>query len=343
MNEQNLQNIFNDGFLVDLNVSYWSAQRKLSEQDIGLDEISEAYSLGKKLLIPYDVMHAFKIIESRARVLIDKSSFRFPIGNARFIPKRKFVKVIEELKKLQSEYNALVEDLIINYEKYRNDMHPIYLKAAADAFETKASKIQTFGPNYDPVKEKESFIEQFMARINTCYPSVYSLKAKFGIDLAIFEVALPKLREGDVTDVAENLELQEKLAEEYKIQMRTKITSFVDDVVGVLRQEAIDLCKHVSNNIAEGKIIKSTTISSLTGFIDKFKDMNFVGDKTVENSLDSLKKELLDSHPTSAFSDNEELKIELQRRLNLIAEQAASTTDISSITGEYRRKVNWED
>jgi hypothetical protein len=343
VNEQNLQNLFHDGMLVDLTVRYWSAQRKLNEEDIGLDEVSDAFSLGKKLLIPYEIMHEFKLIESRARTLIDNSSYRFPIGNARFIPKRKFIKVVNELKELQTKYKELVNDLITNYQQYREHMRPIYLKAAQNAFETKNSKVNSFGIDYDPEKAKASFVELFMARIEACYPLVGSLEAKFGIDLAVFEVALPKLQEGEAEDIAQDLELKQELANEYRRQMQSKITSFVDDAVSVLRQEAIQLCKHVSNNITEGKIIKSTTISSLTSFIEKFQDMNFVGDKTIEASLNSLRKEILDVNPASEFSSNEELKAELGRRLNLIVEQATNTTDISSITGQYKRKINWEN
>jgi hypothetical protein len=342
MNDTTIQNLFNDGYLVDLNVSYWSAARKLREEDMGLEDVSEAFSLGKKLLIPYNVMHAFKLIESRARALIDKSSFKFPIGSARFIPKRKFVKVIEELKKFQADYKALVTDLVENYQKYRDLMRPIYEKAADDAYKTKLS--QSGSQQTELLHDdKQAFISQFMARIEACYPPVGSLKSKFAIDLAMFEVALPKIREGDASEVANSLEIQQQVADEYRTQMKNKITSFVDDVVGVLRQEAIDMCKHISTNIAEGKVIKSTTLQTITTFIDKFQDMNFVGDKTIEASLDSLRKEILDVHPASAFSDNEELKIELQRRLNLIADQAASTTDINTVSGEYRRKINWND
>jgi hypothetical protein len=286
-------------------------------------------------------MHQFKIIESRARALIDKSSFRFPIGSARFIPKRKFVKVINELKELQAKYKELVADLVTNYQKYRDLMRPIYEKAALEAYKTKLSKS---GIQQTELlqEEKQKFIEEFMARIEICYPGVGSLESKFAIDLAMFEVALPKIREGDADDVANSLEIQQQVADEYRSQMKNKITSFVGDVVSVLRQEALDMCKHISTNIAEGKIIKSTTIQTITTFIDKFQDMNFVGDKTIEQSLNSLRKEILDAHPASAFSDDEDLKIELQRRLNLIAEQAGSTTDINSVTGEYRRKINWE-
>lgn len=336
-----VQNLFKDGFLVDLDVSYWSGARKLREEDMGLTDISEAYSLGKKHLIPAKVMHAFKLIESRTRALVDNSSFRFPIGNARFIPKRKFAKVNEELKAYQAKYLALVDDLVTNYQQYRDEMRPIYLKAAEEAFTTLTSKITTFLIDHDPITEKAAFIQQFMARIEVCYPPVESLRQKFAIDLAVYEVALPRIREGDAEDIASNLDVQSKVQEDYRNQMHTKITAFMDDVVSVLRQETIDICKHITKNIADGKVIKGTTIQSLTTFIEKFKDMNFVGDKSIEESLDSVRKDLLDAHPTSAFSDNEELKVDLQRRLNLIADQASSMTDINSVTGEYRRKINW--
>jgi|WetSurMetagenome_2_1015567.scaffolds.fasta_scaffold261424_1 hypothetical protein len=341
MNEQSLQNLFNDGMLVDLTVSYWSAARKLREEDIGLEEVSKAYSLGKKLLIPYEVMHEFKLIESRARALIDDSSYKFPIGNARFIPKKKFIGVVEDLRKLQDRYKELVIDLITNYDAYREKMRPIYEAAALDAFNTKSKRDGSFQTELLQ-NTKEVFIQEFMRRINACYPSVDSLAAKFDINLSVFEVTLPKLHESDASNVAHDMAIHTELANEYRRQMQTKISTFVNDAVSVLRQEAIELCRHVSTNIAEGKVIKSTTINSLTTFIDKFKDMNFAGDKTVEQSLESLRKEILDANPAGEFTNNEDLKVELQRRLNLIVEQASDVSDINSVSGEYRRKINWE-
>lgn len=341
MNEQNFSNLFNDGMLVDLTVRFYSAQRKLKEEDIGLDEVSEAFSLGKKLLLPHEVMHEFRLNESRARALIDDASYRFPIGNAQFIPKRKFVKLVNELKALQQKNKELVDDLVANYPKYREQMRPIYRKAAAEAYDTKFAKNGSTQTNLLG-DAKEQFIEKFLARIDACYPDVHSLESKFGIELAVFEVALPKLHESDASDVATDMALQSELADEYRRQMQTKITSFVDDAVSVLRQEAIELCRHVSTNIAEGKVITTRTLGSLTTFIEKFQDMNFVGDESIEQSLNSLRKEIIDANPPSEFTSNDELKIELQRRLNLIVEQAASVSDINSVSGEYRRKINWE-
>jgi hypothetical protein len=342
MSNSNLGNIFKDGFLVDVDVSFWSASKKLTEEDMGLDNVSAAYTLGKKYLIPREVMQAFRRIESRARALVENSSFKFPIGNARFIPKKKFIKINEELKKHQSEYDALVEDLISKYQDYRENMKPVYLEAAEKAYMNKSPDTMTFGLDHDPEAEKKAFVDQFMARIDACYPPVESLRSKFSLQWAVFEIALPRIREGDADMIAEDQAIRQKIEEDYQNQMHAKIGTFVNDVVGVLRQETIELCNHITSNITEGKVIKSTTIQSLTNFIDKFRDMNFVGDKTIEDSLNSIRKELIDVHPTSAFTDNAELQTELKRRLNLVAQQASSMTDINSITGEYRRKINWE-
>lgn len=342
MSNNNLTNLFNDGFLVDINVSFWSAAKKLNEEDMGLDNVSDAFTLGKKYLIPREVIQEFRRIESRARALIDNSSFKFPIGSARFIPNKKFVKVNEELKKHQADYAALVDNLITRYDEYREKMKPVYLEAAETAYINKTPETQEFGPDYDREAEKKAFIEQFMARIDACYPPAESLRDKFSISLAVYELALPRLKEGNADQIAESLDTREKLAEDYRKQMHTQISSFVTDVVSVLRQETVEICNHIASNITEGKVIKSTTIASLTNFIEKFSDMNFMGDQSIEDSLNSIRKELIDAHPTAEFQDNEELKVELKRRLNLVAEQAAAMTDVNSITGQYRRKINWE-
>jgi hypothetical protein len=72
--------------------------------------------------------------------------------------------------------------------------------------------------------------------------------------------------------------------------------------------------------------------------------MNFVGDETIAAQLNAVQKELLDAHPPKAFIDNMELREELGRKLTQISEEAGKVTeqDINTVTGDYRRKVNWE-
>ena len=175
--------------------------------------------------------------------------------------------------------------------------------------------------------EKAAFITRFLARINNFYPTKESLARKFSLTWDVYEIA-------PSTEIA---------SEEYRIQAREKIGKFIDDVVSSLRAQTMELCTKIKNNINSGKIVKGRTLTSLREYIDEFSEMNFVGDSLVSEQLDALRSNFLDVHENSEIADNSSLQEELGRKLNMIVEKISNTSDISSITGTYRRKINFAD
>lgn len=341
----NLTNIFLDGVLVDVNVSFWSGSRILSPEDLGLkpEDIADAYKLGKKFLIPSEVIKGFRRIESMARRTVDENSFRFPIGNARFVPRKKFSKVLNKLNELRDKYNDMVYKLVENYDEYRKEMLPVYQEAAELAYGKQSPKQTEFGPDYDIEAEKNHFINNFLMRINAFYPPAETLRSKFNLDWDVFEIAIPRLEKGSAEQIALDQDKREAALSAYQTQVHQKIGSFVEDVVKVLRQETIDICSKISQNIKQGKVVKGKTLSSLKNFVEKFQDLNFVGDEDVEYRLEALKKEFLDIYPTNRIGEEVELTTELQRRLGELVEAASNMTDINTITGQYKRKVQWQE
>lgn len=339
------RNIFRDGVLVDVNVSFWSGAKVLQPEDLGLEEgdIADAYKLGKKMLVPAEVIRKFRSIESKARRLVEINSFQFPIGNARFIPKRRFIKILNELKQCQADYMAQVDDLVANYDKYRSEMIPIYQTAAEKAFVQRQPETAEFGPDFDMEGQKKEFIENFLRRIESFYPEAESLRNRFSLGWDVYEIAMPRMRQGDSDEIAQDQSLRDAAEVEYRAQVKEKIESFVGDAVKALRSETVEICHRIKQNIREGKIIKETTIESLKNFIDRFKSLNFVGDHVVENKLDELRKELLETHEAQQFREEVELREELGRHLGELSEMASSMIDVNSITGEYNRKVTWEE
>lgn len=334
--------IFKDGVLVDIDVSFWSGAKVLTAEDLGLKEtnIAEAYKLGRKLLIPKEVIRKFRAIEGRARRLVDENSFRFPIGNARFIPKKKFMKVLSTLKEYQAEYMTHVDNLVTNYEKYRNEMIPVYRQAAEVAFAAQEPTTQLFSIEGREA-DREAFVERFLARIQAYYPTAESLRDKFSLSWDLYNIAIPKMRKAEGQDILAE-EQQRLIAEdEYRIQAQQKIGNFIGEVVQTLRKETLDLCTRITTNIKEGKVIKGRTLNSLRDFIDKFSELNFVGDTKIESQLALLKKEFLDTHSTEQISEGPDLQEELKVRLAGIAEMAEDMNDVNSITGEYRRRIDW--
>lgn len=335
--------IYQDGILISVNVCYWSGAKKLLNEDMGLskDKVVDAFKLGRKMLIPEKTIQAFKTIESRARYAVDSCSFKFPIGSANFVPKKKFAKVVETLKECKLEYDRLTEDLIAHYDEYKQAMSPIYREAAEIAYVAQApAEVVEFNIE-DREQEKETYMRQFFERIQAYYPSPESLREKFSLDWTVYEVALPRMRVAEADKVSTDIAVSEIANEEYRIQAQQKIGKFIDEVVQTLRTETLELCNHIVANITEGKVIKGRTLTSLKDFIDKFQDLNFVGDVKIEKQLDILRKEYLSVHTPEQISEQPELQEELKRRLGKLAEVATDMTDISSVTGEYRRKIQW--
>jgi len=337
-------NIFKDGILVDINVCFWSGAKILTAQDLGLDEkkIVGAYKLGRKMLIPADTIRTFRALESKARHLIEQNSFKFPLGNARFVPKKKFPRILKSLKEYQQKYTELTEALIANYDNLRLEMLPVYTEAATTAFE-RHIPIGTHEFSIESLEQKkENFIIEFLARIREFYPEAETLRGRFSLNWDVYEIALPRLKITNAEKLADKQIKTEIANEEYKEQTQKKISAFIDEVVTTLRQEAVTFCDNIVKNIKEGKVISGRTLKSLKNFVSNFSEFNFVGDAVVENQLNALKEEFLDKHTTPAIAKDMQLQVELQRRLRIVSELASNVTDINSVTGEYHRKINWE-
>jgi hypothetical protein len=335
-------NIFRDGLLVDVDVSFWSGAKHLTAEDLGMKEedVAEAYKLGHKMLIPEDVVREFRRIEGRARAAVDDSSFPFPVGSAKFVPKRRFPKVLAKLKECQEDYNRLTADLIKNYDEYRSKMLPIYRDAAEKAYMSNQPETLVLGMDNNLLEEKESFVRNFLARIEACYPPASTLSARYALSWTVYEIAMPRMQEGDSDKIAADASNREIAEETYRTQIKEKMETFVNDVVKSLRSQTVEVCGRISKAITEGKVIRSRSIDSLKNFIEKFSDLNFIGDQQIETQIEELKKEL-DAHTSKEFDDDKDLQTELHRRLTVLTETAGNITDINSVTGEYRRKISW--
>lgn len=337
-------NIFTDGILVDVSVSFWSGAKALNPEDLGFkneDVNNGAYKLGNKMLVPREVIKKFRALDGKARHLVDINSFKFPIGNARFIPKKKFPTVLKKLKKIQNDYNRLTEELVANYNKYREEMIPIYKGAAEKAYFLNQPTEKEFSIETEE-EDKTHFINNFLMRISAYYPLAESLRSKFSLNWDVYEIALPQIEKGDADNIADKEDKRSFIEEEYKTQAREKIKNFVNEVVTVLRSETVSLCDRIVDNIQKGKVVRSQTLKSIRDFIENFEEMNFVGDTTIEEELNKLKSDFLDNYSNKQISNEVELQAELKRRLKIVSKKATDITDINSITGQYHRKLSFK-
>jgi hypothetical protein len=335
--ESNLEKLFREGVLIDVDVRKWTGSKILIAEDLGLkpEDVSKVFTLGHVDLVPKKVISVFKYIEGKARTLIDKNSHPFPFGSARFVTKKCFVKVLAELKELKAQYEAEIDSLILNYDTYREEMQASYREAAEKAYINQAPSTVEFGPN-DLDAQKESFINDYLARINSYAIPVDQLRSRFSLDWGVYSMALPSMNVGDGNQVV----MDETTRQEIAKDCRTKILNFMDDVVTVMRSETVQVCARVRDAIVSGRVINSRTIQSLRDFIERYSDLNFLGDGEIGKQLEDLRKGLLDGHDDLA--ENEDLKTQLKATLASIVDRAGNFTDINSVTGEFKRRIAWE-
>jgi len=335
--DQNLLKIFKEGVLIDIDVRKWTGSKALVAEDLGLkaENVSKVFTLGHVDLVPKERINEFKRIEGQARVLVEKNSHPFPFGSARFVTKRCFIKVLKELKELRASYNTLIDDLVINYDKYRAEMQAEYKEAAEKAYITQAPELIEFGPGDLDTREAD-FVNAYMARINSYALPVSEIPGRFSLDWGIYSISLPGLNSSDGEDVIMDEETRLEIAENCK----NKVSAFMDNVVKVLREETVEVCGHIRDSIVSGKVIRGPTIQSLRDFIDRYSDLNFLGDGRIGAQLEDLRKELLEGHDD--LGENEDLKSQLKVKLSGIVEIASNFTDINSITGDYKRRIDWQ-
>lgn len=303
-----LDAVFTDGVLMDLDVTYWSGLRRNTAEDLGLEKKNIpgfVVGLGTKRLIPREFTDAWSSFAGKARYLLECKSFRFPVANALFIPARAISEVDAGLLVIKGEFEVSVTRFLAAYDKIRRDT----LAAYPDHAES----------------------------LKHYYPLVEEIKDSFKFEWSAFTVSLPT--SGSKVYMEAALSGLEKAAlEKYQRDLETKAQTFLDQAVMTLRAETVALASSVSARLASGEVITEKSLNAVRRFVDRFRMMNFVGDREVEQRLTHLGGVLTTG--AAEFRSDEAARQALAEALQDVRKAAEKVTDISDVTGTYRRKIN---
>ena len=307
--------LFSSGVLMQVHVSKWGMASKLAMADLKVEKElpSALFQLGKKLLIPAEEKNKFERLEGKARAILGKHAFVFPIAQAHFVPGNKIMTVLAELEEVKKEYNTQVDAFLANYEVL------------------KAETIAKY-PEYQDV-------------LAPYYPPVAELRHKFGFRVSQFQVDFPKeMHEVSVQDVLTQQDAKEEALTAYKRQMAEQydqaletMHTFVNESVATLREEAAKVCSHVYQKIKRGEPVIRTNINTISEMITNFEAMNFFEDAQVAEQLGNLKR-LVNSD--ADFRLDEAAVVNLSQALQSVVEKATMEQDVSSLTGSYFRSIS---
>lgn len=323
-----LQLVSREGVLINVSVRYWRASKKLAASDVGLDENQindRLISLGHKKLLPRDSLKNFALIESRAHSLVEANSFPFLNGIARFLPNAKLEEVCRGLEGLKQEFDQEQADFMSNYSDLRT--------RAYGEWRESARRLMT-----DPTV--------FMSNLEQAFPSADSMPKYFSFTHSVFQLEVPdKLTASSVKP--ELVIARARAAESAKARLDAGVNEFVADAVATLRRETHQLCTDMLASMQGGKTeaVHQKTLNRLVKFIEKFRALNFAGDRDMEQQLETARSQLL-TRSAAEYRDSTQAQTALRSGLERLRDEAGrlaqqDTREIVERFGSLgRRKFN---
>jgi hypothetical protein len=327
--------IFTHGNLVDINVSMWTAQKLLTPEDLGLKgtDISSAFSLGKKALIPANVIAELKALENKARAILNSHSFTFSFGGARFVPKKTFIDFATEIDKIILQFDEKADDLALNYSTYRLEMRTEYISAAKEAFARATSLCA--GLDVD----EGTFVNNFIERIEKAYPKAEEIRKKFHMEYNVFQVALPDISQASYEDLIEEGGKVRMLQDAYQKALCNKVNSFVDSCTSELRDKATSVLTRFSDALATDRKINEASLKSIKNMVEEYERMDFVGDETFLKQLKAFRIRCIDCFTAKSILTDKVIKSLVQTELKTILKYATDKSAIVELAKKYRSGI----
>jgi hypothetical protein len=308
MNDNRLLDVLTrEGVLLDVSVRFWRAAKKLQAQDLGLDpdDVAERLiSLGHKRLLPKEALAEFALIESRAHALVDANTFPFLNGIAHFLPNARLSEVTQRLDGLESEFRAARDRFAAQYAGLRAEALSEWLDAARKLVR-------------DP--------ERVVATVRSAFPAPDRLDRYFGFAVSLFQIKAPEDLDAEFVSAGDQLavvDARHRAAEDAKARIAAGVESFVQDAVASLREQTATLCQEMLASMRDGKTgVHQRTLNRLVDFIDRFKSLNFAGDRELEAKLDDVRSRFL-SKTAEEYRDNAAARSRLDAGIRNLADAA---------------------
>jgi hypothetical protein len=329
------ENIFTHGNLVDVNVGMWTAERKLQPEDLGLEgeNISEVFSLGHKKLMPTEVIAKFRHMDYQARNTLERFSFSFEFGSARFVPKKRFMEFAAEIDKVIADFQKVADEFTANYDRYRLEMRQQFVQAGYEAYD-RLRALNGFRKN------KDCFINEFIERVDKYYPPASDIRNRFHMEYTVFQVALPDLSQASYADLAEEGEKIKLMQAAYQKSLSRKVESFVDRIATEQRAKAQEVLQHLSDHMKANRKVSESSLAMIRNMIEEYEKMDIIGDTGFLGMLKKFKERMIDRYSAQDVRENKYLARNIMDELALLMSAAADKAVIQELTKNYRERIS---
>lgn len=315
--QQKVDQAFYDGTLLTLSISgtgFWRKPIRKGELTKQGVELPDNYRGGYKAILEKEAVQPLEQTENAARRVLQMRALPFPILGASFIQDRHFDQVLARLSELEEQFWSQVQNLIDNYDDYIaqfRDRHPTQWDFVKDDYPDKDKLRNLFGWKMTPWKMR--------------FPDMGEVNVE------------DRIRQGRI-EAQYRDQLERALAREQE-KAHDQMQSFVEQSLRHIRGYAVETFREILARKQEGNSdprFNERTIKRIRSVIDYVREMDFMEDNTLEESLQSV-EQTLGSHVD--FKDDKaaigELKDVLGKASKDIEEGMNRTSQ--AITTAHRR------
>jgi len=325
--------ILGSGLIVQLKIKLWTATAELETNDLGMkpEELADHFQLGRKLLVPKDVLDPVRQATRRAKYALEQLSHLMPDGG-RFVLAQATPEVLAALQAHRQEFLDAVEQFIAAYPTGRARMEPQWRAAARTAW-VKAGQPDT----------EAAFRDQFLARVAQLYPSEEPLRRKFDFFWLSYQLSLTGLREVSAARMAAEEEQRRQADEAYRHEVQQRLAETLDRSIGELHAQIARTFDRVLEHVKSGRPLRDGSVGRLRQSIERFRKLNVFGDSTLEQTIARFEQTCLQELDTATVSSSPDLRQVFQQGLESVLAAATAGGEVNALTGRLRRQFDLGD
>lgn len=272
------------GILIQLHIGYWRPYSRLSESELGISEggsVKEYLQLGRKKLLPPEMVAMLENIEKRARYALEENSFKCFWG--RFVPVTAWNRWRDENEDIKNQFYAIRDEVISNLPNSIGQLRDIYAQMAMEAY--KRSK-------YDSEAQvPDHYIETFISKCLEQIPSPDDMRRLFRYDEVYTYIPLPSQLTLQQTGSPEDI-MRRQVAQEMQQHKQEMVTDFLAEINISLRDMVIQICQSVRDSIHRNDRLVPRSVMGLRNLLSKLERLNFHDDDQLIKMMDDIRSEI---------------------------------------------------
>lgn len=308
--------LMREGVIVKLTLRRWRAKTKLELSDLGITvedpEVKAAYrqimDLGNKLLLPSNTIRELENIDSSARKLLERYSYKTAFG--RFVPYTAFERWRVQNDEWEVRYYGVRDAIVSDYAGIVFLLEQDYKHAARQAWTILVSTT----PGIVKGIELEAFIANFLQRVKVQIPTPDVIHASFGYETNLMQIQFPTLTEANAEaqsvtaeDVAQRQtereqeraasverqrmldQMNQTIVRDAQQKKQTIINAFLADLAIQVRSTAYEAVTDVLDVLRGAETLPGQSVRRLNTLIEQMSTLNFYNDRDLDRMITQMR------------------------------------------------------